>query len=106
MDISAEVTGLYFGAQLVLSGAMSAGDLVTFIGMATQLSSELGDLRPSELKEALDWDLEDAVKVYDLLAFKPRIGLRGGLEPATVAGRRLGPMGAPWAHQGYVRLLV
>ena len=41
----------------------------------------------SAKQAALNWDLEDAVKVYDMLHHEPRIGLKGGLEPATVRGR-------------------
>ena len=50
LEIFQSVVGLWYGGRLVLDGSMGAGDLVTFIDMSAELSREVEELRPSQLK--------------------------------------------------------
>jgi ABC-type multidrug transport system fused ATPase/permease subunit len=76
---SSELLGLYYGGQMVVNQTLKAGDLISFIQTAQNLSYTLRQLM--YFKDEFYSTLEPAARVYDLLSHKPKIGLYGGIKP-------------------------
>ena len=78
LELFSEVGGLWYGGRLVLQAQMTAGDLVSAIGMGQSLSRDCRKLLPSALLADLTSQLKNAVEIYDLFEAEPKIGLYGG----------------------------
>jgi ATP-binding cassette subfamily B protein len=76
---------LWYGGHLVIAGALSPGDLTSFLIYTVLVAASLGGL--SELWADLMKASGAAERIFELLDRVPAIPATGGLELAEVAGR-------------------
>ena len=76
---SSELMGLFYGGKMVVDGTLEAGDLISFIATAQNLTYTLRQL--TSFKDNFYQSLDPAARVFDLLTHTPKIGLYGGLKP-------------------------
>uniref|UniRef100_A0A9J7ZWN0 Uncharacterized protein n=1 Tax=Cyprinus carpio carpio TaxID=630221 RepID=A0A9J7ZWN0_CYPCA len=85
MSLGIQVLIMYYGRQLIKSGCMSTGNLVSFILYQGDLGSYIGSL--VYMYSNMLNSVGAAAKVFEYLDRKPLVSIDGSLHPETLAGQ-------------------
>ncbi|XP_016116205.1 antigen peptide transporter 2-like [Sinocyclocheilus grahami] len=85
MSLGIQVLIMYYGRQLIKSGCMSTGNLVSFILYQGDLGSYIRSL--VYMYSNMLNSVGAAAKVFDYLDRKPLVSIDGSLHPETLAGQ-------------------